>query len=127
MSFKPQNFQRTFCAMFGIKFRITGKVLPKKRAFYNRDFKRNTSRSKNFSLFQTYKFLWKRENFFATIFTKLSKNFFNSAFWAKLFSRSCFIQFLMSFPLGFHPKLLKLLFVFGHICKKADNHAQFEP
>ena len=29
MSFKPQNFQRTFCAMFGIKFRITGNVLLK--------------------------------------------------------------------------------------------------
>ena len=42
---------------------LTGKVLPKKRAFYNRDFKRNTFRSKNFSLFQTYKFLWKREKF----------------------------------------------------------------
>src|SRR5690348_7187179 len=44
-------------------YHITGKVLPKKRAFYNRDFKKSTSRSKNFSLFQTYKFLWKRENF----------------------------------------------------------------
>ena len=39
------------------------KVLPKKWAFDNRDLKRNTSRSKNFSLFQTYKFLWKRGKF----------------------------------------------------------------
>ena len=56
---KIQNFKRNFFR----QLHTTGKVLPKKRAFYNWGFKRNTSRSKNFSLFQTYKFLWKREIF----------------------------------------------------------------
>ena len=112
---------------FLVELPITGKVLPKKRAFYNRDFKRSTSRSKNFSLFQTYKFLWKRENFLRLSSLNSQRIPSTPLFGQNYLSRSCFIQFLMSFPLGFHPKLLKLLFVFGHICKKADNHAQFEP
>ena len=68
----------------GADFATTEKVLPKKRAFDNRDSERSTSRSKNFSLFQTYKYSLEKGKFFATILPKRSKNTFNPAFLAIL-------------------------------------------
>lgn len=72
------------CTVFRALLVTTGKVLPKKRAFYNRDFKRSTSRSKNFPFFKTYKFSLEKGKFFATILPKRSKYSFNPAFLAIL-------------------------------------------
>ena len=69
------------CTVFRALLVTTGKVLPKKRAFYNRDFKRSTSRSKNFSLFQTYNFLWKREIFLRLFCQNTQRNPSTPLFW----------------------------------------------
>jgi hypothetical protein len=65
-----------------LKFLPTEKVLPKKRAFDYRDFKKNTFRSKNFSLFQTYNFSLEKGKIFCGYFPETLKEFLQPRFFA---------------------------------------------
>ena len=98
-----------------INFLLTGKVLPKKRAFYNRDFKRSTSRSKNFSLFQTYKFLWKREKFLRIFLLNSQRIPSTPLFWQYYVTCSFFIQFvclISSLIVHIHLSVQNMLYYF---------------
>jgi len=62
---------------------FSGKALPMKWTFCNRDFKRSTSRSQNFPFF-ILQISLEKGKFFTYILAKYSKNNFNPAFWAIL-------------------------------------------
>ena len=92
-----------------MKLQLTGNVLPKKRAFDNRDFKRITSRSKNFSLFQTYTFFWKRENFLRRLSLNPHRISSTPLFWQYDVTRSVFCRQICRWS----NKFTQIFFIFG--------------